>query len=173
MDAHVFAHAFQVDDVLEFDQRDHVVGLDREKFAAVLRQRDAFRRLFGMFAAAADELGERFGPLCGTVELVETEGFEQVVDRFELEPLDGVFGVGGREDDHRPLLRGERAHEIDAAEIGHVDVAEDQIHGLFFERAGGFEPRCGIRPQVPERERVRCRCAAGAVRAVRRRWRCI
>ena len=67
------------------------------------------------------------------------DGFEQVVDRFELEPLDGVFGVGGREDDHRPLLRGERAHEIDAAEIGHVDVAEDQIHGLFFERAGGFE----------------------------------
>lgn len=139
VDAHVFAHAFQVDDVLEFDQRDHVVGLDREKFAAVLRQRDAFRRLFGMFAAAADEFGERFGPLCGTVELVETEGFEQVVDRFELESLDGVFGVGGREDDHRPLLRGERAHEIDAAEIGHVDVAEDQIHGLFFERAGGFE----------------------------------
>ena len=70
VDAHVFAHAFQVDDVLEFDQRDHVVGLDREKFAAVLRQRDAFRRLFGMFAAAADEFGERFGPLCGTVELL-------------------------------------------------------------------------------------------------------
>ena len=61
----------------------------------------------------------------GTAEVREAEGLEQVVHGIEFEAFDGVFGVGGREDDHGAVE--EPADELHAVQVGHVDVHEDQV----------------------------------------------
>ena len=72
-----------------------------------------------------------------TTEVGEAERLEQVIHRVELEPFDGVFRVGGGEDHHRPF--DQRTDELHAAQVGHVDVYEDQVGMLSGEKLLGFE----------------------------------
>ena len=76
-------------------------------------------------------------------EVGETEGFQQVVHGIHLETFHSILGVGGGEDDERTALHdivvGELAHEVHAAEVGHVDVAEDGVHRVLLQKLTGFQ----------------------------------
>ena len=71
---------------------------------------------------------ERIGFPRRAAEVGKAEGFEQVIHGVELEPFDSVFRVGRRENHHRPV--DQRADELHAAQVGHVDVDEYQVYML-------------------------------------------
>ena len=63
-------------------------------------------------------LGEPFG----------AHRLEHVVDRVQLEGVDGVLLVRGHEDDRRWLLEpAEHLGQLQAAEPRHLDVEEDRV----------------------------------------------
>ena len=72
-------------------------------------------------------------PAPGTGErLLEPAGvdrLQQVVDRVDLERLDGVFVEGRDEYEHRRLLRAfdEPPRHFESAEAGHLDVEEHEV----------------------------------------------
>ena len=90
-----------------------------------------------------------FQTVGGAAELIEAEGLEQVVDGIDLEALDSILGVGGREDDERRYRK--RLHEIHAVEVGHVDVAEDGIDGLTVEDVLGLEGTLALGDELQKR----------------------
>ena len=90
------------------------------------------------FAAHAGELhlhpGERF------LEALDVEGFQQVIQRVDLEGPEGVAIVSRHEDDrgHLDLRVGflKRAKCLDyleAAELRHLDVEKDEVVRAFRE----------------------------------------
>ena len=79
----------------------------------------------------------------------EAEGLQEIIDGIDTEALDGVFGVGGGEDDEG---RGsERLDEVHAVEVGHVDVAEDGIDGVVFEEGTGLHRTLALGSEFEER----------------------
>ena len=68
----------------------------------------------------------------GTLEVLHAEGLQQIVYRVHLESLDGIFGIGCGEDDERG--HGERLHKVHTVQVGHVDVAEDGIYRVLFQK---------------------------------------
>ena len=74
-------------------------------------------------------------------ELVHGEGLEQIVHGVGAEAFDGIFAVGRGE--HHEGRREEGTHEVEAVEVGHVDVDEDGIDGLVLEHTTGFHGACG------------------------------
>ena len=62
----------------------------------------------------------------GTLEIVETERLEQIVDSIDLESVDGIFRIGCGE--HYERRRCERAHEVHAIHVGHIDIDKDGVN---------------------------------------------
>ena len=136
MHAHVFAFAFEIDDVADFHQRYLVVRLHRDILLVFgQRLRNGFRGVGRTLVVA--QFVERVGLARRTTEIGEAERLEQVIHCVELEPFDGVFRVGGGEDHHRPF--DQRTDELHAAQVGHVDIYEDQVGMLSGEKLLGFE----------------------------------
>ena len=90
-----------------------------------------------------------FQTVCRPHEVLQAERFEQVVDGIDTEAFDGVFRVGGGEDDERRY--GERLDEVHAVEVGHVDVAEDGINRLTVQHVDGFDGTLTLCYQLQER----------------------
>ena len=80
---------------------------------------------------AARPLGDQFGdPADGLGEAFLADGFEDVVDRFEVEGLDGEILVRGDEDDQRGLGEaGQQPGDIESGQPGHMDIEEDDVDG--------------------------------------------
>ena len=55
-----------------------------------------------------------------TLEVVESEGLEQIVDGINLKSVDGILRIGCGE--HYERRRCERAHEVHAIHVGHIDI---------------------------------------------------
>ena len=86
-------------------------------------------------AAALDDAAYRLG------QPVLAHGLEHVVDRVELEGVDGVPLVGGHEDDRRRLLEaGQHLGQLEPGQARHRDVEEDPVDLQLLEdpqRVGG------------------------------------
>ena len=65
-----------------------------------------------------------------TLELILSEGFQQVVDGVGLVALQSILPVGRGE--YRDGSLGQRVDEVQSREVRHVDVSEDGIHFLAF-----------------------------------------
>ncbi|CAM5254004.1 hypothetical protein SGLAM104S_02885 [Streptomyces glaucescens] len=71
------------------------------------------------------------GASYGFGEAFLADGFEDVVDRLEVEGLDGEVLVGGDEDDQRGAGEaGEQPGQVESVEAGHLDVEEDHVDRL-------------------------------------------
>ena len=121
------------DDLDPFD-RDHVhlfAVADQDAFEPVGRMRDQLveRRLrLAQAGAGARE---------AVVEARFRERLEQVVDRMQVERLLRVLVVGRREDD-AIAPAGELEH-LEAGQLGHVDVEEDEVGRQLADRLRGVE----------------------------------
>ena len=136
MHAHVFAFAFEIDDVADFHQRYLVVRLHRDILLVFgQRLRNGFRCVGRSLVVA--QFVERVCLARRTTEVGEAERLEQVIHRVELESLDGVLRIGRGENHHRAV--DQRADEIHAVEVGHVDVDENQVHLLSREHLLRFQ----------------------------------
>ncbi len=58
---------------------------------------------------------------------VVAERLQEVVDRVDLEGAQRVLVVGRDEDDHRHLVHAHRLDHLEAIELGHLQVEEDQV----------------------------------------------
>ena len=63
-----------------------------------------------------------------TLEVVESEGLEQIVDSIDLESVDGILRIGCGE--HYERRRCERAHEVHAIHVGHIDIDKDGVNSF-------------------------------------------
>ena len=112
IDAEVLAHGLDADDVGSRDGDGAMVGTDID----------------------GRELQALTYTLQRTAEVGEAEGLQQIIDSGDLETLDGILGIGGGEyDEGRAELGGvlgELTHEVHAVEVGHIDVAEEDIDGF-------------------------------------------
>lgn len=79
----------------------------------------------------------------------QSEGLEQVVNGIDLIAVDGVFTVGGGEDDDGWC--DERPHKVESAEVGHVDIDEDGIDDIFFHELFGFGGTLAFTDEFEER----------------------
>ena len=124
----VLAHGLDVADVVDVHLDDAVLGLEEERRG---RGRGGRRTLdLRTLDAFAQALG-------GTLEVLQPEGLEQVVDGGHLEALDGVLGIGGGEDYQR--CKGERLDKVHAVEVGHVDVAENGVDGVVLQEVARLD----------------------------------
>ncbi len=62
------------------------------------------------------------------------ERFQEVVEGVHVEGVQGVPIERGHEDDRRHVLRTDGAHDAEPVQLGHLDVEEDQIDPVLFER---------------------------------------
>ena len=112
----VVALRLDVGDVAAVDEPGHPAALDGDLGVV------AGRRGLGRAVDGADH------PAYGLGEPVGAHRLEHVVDRVQVEGLDGVLLVGGDEDDRR---RGPEAAEhlgqLEPGQAGHLDVEEDRV----------------------------------------------
>ena len=139
----VFAHALDVADVADGDAHHAVVGLDEDGAVGL----HGAALLLGRVRVAQVVLLLYLHR--GTQEVVHAERLQQVVDGVDLVALDGIFRVGGGEDDER---RGcQLAHEVHAAEVGHIDVAEDGVHHVVLHDLACLECAAALACQFEKR----------------------
>ena len=135
----IFAHGFHVADISHVHFHDTVVGFQKQVVvaAAVACRRCQFvgQPLFQSVGSA--------------LKVLQSEWFEQIVDRVHLEALDGVLRIGGCK--HDEWGHGERLHEVHAVEVGHVDIAEDGVHGFLFQPFPCIECTLTLASQFQER----------------------
>ena len=62
---------------------------------------------------------------------------EQIVERVHLERLERIFVVGGHEHDRRRRL--EQLQNLEAVQLGHLDVEQDQVRGQLADPFHRFE----------------------------------
>ena len=135
MEPYVFAFAFQINDVADAYQRRFIIGFDRDILPVA---RGGFRgRDVPLCLPIGQQFVQRLRLGCRAAEISEAERFEQVVDRIEFESLDGVFRICRREDNHRAA--DERPYELYAAQIGHVDIHENQVDRISGQILLGFD----------------------------------
>ena len=67
----------------------------------------------------------------GLEEVIVGDGLQQVVEGIHLIAFDGILREGGGKD-HLRLL-GQDLGELNAAELWHLDVEEQQLYGVFAE----------------------------------------
>jgi hypothetical protein len=104
-----------------------------------------FEDFFEDFETAGEFVFQtRFGGVFyDEAEIIDLEGFRQVVVRACFDCLDGhAFGAVGRDYDHErrvTICAFYLAQEIETAHAGQINVEQDQVgFGLFEESAGGF-----------------------------------
>ena len=123
MEPYVFAFAFQINDVADAYQCRFEVGFDRDVLPVAW---SGFRgRSVSLCLPIGQQFVQRLRLGCRAAEISEAERFEQVVDRIEFESLEGVFRLSRREDNHRAA--DERTYELHTAQVGHVDIHENQV----------------------------------------------
>ena len=133
MQLQVFRHALYVADIGDTDLYHAVVGLDKD----------------GRLSLGPDSGGTLlFYPVRRPHKVLQAEGLQQVVNGIDLEALDSIFGVGGGKYDEG---RGsQRLDELHAIEVGHVDVAENDVDGLTVEHVDGLEGTLALGCQLKE-----------------------
>ena len=132
IDAKVFAHALDVAYVVDVDPYHAVLRFQEDGVVVVGRC-----RLLNGRCGSVKQVVAGLHLVGRPLHVVETEGLEQVVHGIDLEPVDGILGVGSGEDHQRWCCQ--RLHEVHAIEVGHVDVDEDGIDHLFLHDLAGLE----------------------------------
>ena len=120
---HVVILSLDVVDLVDGNDVDVGTGADENAVGPVTgRLHIGEQVLCGNFCATTDPgagLPERFGKSLGT------EGLQQVVDRVDLERLQGELVVRGDED-HVDVLP-QKLENFEAVELRHLDVEKDEI----------------------------------------------
>ena len=163
VERYILVLPFDVVDVVEVDLVELVVGLHHQVWGLRRSLRRGLRSLKGLrgslkgcfLRGARAELGVRGlrglrglrggcqtldagdGLLDGLHEAGEGDGLEQVIDGRDLVAFEGIFAVGGGEDDGGHVLEG--ARQLDAVEVGHVNVEEDDIDMMLLAEAECLE----------------------------------
>ena len=153
VERYILVLPFDVVDVVVVDLVEFVVGLNHQvgrglKGLRGLRSLKGLRGLWGCFlrfglrglrgVGGCGETIEAGDSLFdGLHEAGEGDGLEQVIDSIDLVTLEGIFAIGGGEDDGGDVLEG--ARKFDAVEVGHVDVEENDIDMMLLAEAEGFE----------------------------------
>ena len=131
---HIVAHTLEEEDIVFFQFYEFILGLDKEKIGVGVLGRDGgggcCRRLCG--GCFLLQFLDRF------LEAFIGKWFFQVVVDMVLEGVEGVFGLGSREDDHGGIS--EPVQQVETIGAGHLDVEEKQVHpflvkvfqGLFY-----------------------------------------
>ena len=125
----------------------HLVGLEEDDLAAGL---DGESFDIPRPGEALEEVGQalveravviaRDGLACaidGRAETVLVERLEHVVEGVRVEGLDREVVVGRHEDDRRHGLGPDLGDDVEAAQLGHADVEEDEIRIVFADRIDG------------------------------------
>ena len=95
---------------------------------ALEHRRRGERLLLGLRAAGALAAAHLRGDAAHRfVEALAAHRLEQVIERGDLERLDGVAVVGGDEHDDRRVVAAEMARDLETGEVGHVDVEERDV----------------------------------------------
>ena len=159
VERYILVLPFDVVDVVVVDLVEFVVGLDHQvgrglwglkglKGLRGLRSLKGLRGLWGCFlrfglrglrgvGGRGETIEAGDGLFDGLHEAGEGDGLEQVIDSIDLVAFEGIFAVGGGEDDGGHVLEG--ARKLDAVEVGHVDVEENDIDMMLLAEAEGFE----------------------------------
>ena len=67
------------------------------------------------------------------LQMPELDGFEQVINRVELEGSHGVLVIRGDERDERHSLFLQHAYDTDTVELGHLQVEEREVGPFLFD----------------------------------------
>ena len=132
-DAQVLAHRLDVADGIGVDAHDFVVALDEDDVIVGAVGRDFGCRLLAYLVDVAHLLGS-------SLKLVKAVGLQQVAHSIGLVALDGIFGIGSREDHNGAtgVVLLDRFGKVYAVEVGHVDVEEDSLNLLLLNHLFGF-----------------------------------
>src|SRR5579872_4886338 len=118
-------------------------GIDRDIILERLGKQDVGEEDFFQLAVRLDEnkvLHDGCGLLAVEIipgligrakEALERDRFQQVVQYFEFESLQGIFLVGGSQDHLR--LYGDLPEKFYAGKVRHFDVQEQEVDGLTFQ----------------------------------------
>jgi hypothetical protein len=72
-----------------------------------------------------------------SVEALFGEGFEEVVDGVGLECADGIFIVGGGEDDGGRVF--DELEHFESVDLWHLDIEEDEVGVVLLDRLKSFK----------------------------------
>ena len=78
-------------------------------------------------------------------EALVVERLQQVVQRMRLEGAQGELVVGGHEDHHGHTTDADRLQHVEAVDLGHLNVQEEQIRWRLFEASRSRPCRSRIR----------------------------
>ena len=115
-------------------------------YARAVLDDDALRALAGRTRLGGDirrhaafaQAGPR--PLQCALEAFRAEGFEQVVHGMGVERTHRVLVVCGDEDDHRRLRWFDQFQHLEAIQLRHLDVEEEQVRVGFGDGLYRLEP---------------------------------
>ena len=138
----IFGHSLDVAYVGNIDPNYTMLGL--EEYRLVVRRystvngRTCVRYRRGCIDSCiiVDRLGScrifEFEPMLHahgcTLEVVESEGLEQIVDGIHLESVHRIFRISRGENHKR--RRCQRAHKVHAIHVGHIDIDKDGVNSF-------------------------------------------
>src|SRR6266487_2743725 len=138
MQLHVLAVGFDPVDLARLQERHLAAGADHQPIEReVARGEGVEQRFESPVALVAQRVAhprERFGEALGL------DRFEQVIDGVEVEGAQRVLVVGGDEDDGGEVLVAHGFEDLEAVEIWHLNIEEDQVRGLIDYGFDGFPP---------------------------------
>ena len=130
---YVVAHAFEEEDIVLFQFDEFVLGFYEEEIGIGDGGRCRCCSRSRGRSGGEGFLGEVFD---GFLEAFVSKGLFQVVVDMVLEGVEGVFGLGCREDDHGGV--GEAVEQIKAGGAGHLHVEEEQVDSFPIEEFKGI-----------------------------------
>ena len=93
----------------------------------------------------------------GGLEPLAIERLEQVIDRMNIESLEGKLVVGGDENDGGPFRLGESLNDLEPIHFGHLDIQKNQLGA---EAGDGVESGAAV-PRLADEVNGRFRAEEG------------
>lgn len=131
----IIPHALEKEDIVFFQLDEFVFGLDKEEIR--FGGGNGGRKCGGR--RGSEGLGGRYlllQLLNGFLEAFESKRFFQIVIHVVLEGIEGIFGLGGREDDHRGIRK--TIEQVETAGPWHFDIEKEQVDALVIEVLEGI-----------------------------------
>ena len=139
----IFAHTLDVTDVGDIDLYNAVISLEEERIVGgkTTDHRTADRRCITLQPLPQT--------ICCPLKILQSEGFQYIVDGIDAEALYGILGIGCGED--YKWRYGKRLYEVHAVEVGHIDVAEDGIYRIVFQKRPRLQSALALGRELKER----------------------